>query len=138
MDKVIIFTNEDGSCGVIYPSPKCGLTIEEIAAKDVPEGLFHRITTKDNIPTERDFRNAWTDTKAGMTVDVDVEKAKGIHMDNLRGIRNKKLEALDIETLKGNDVQVEKQVLRDLPETIDLSGITTAEELRNFLPEELK
>ena len=42
MDKRIIFKNTDGSIGIIVPTD-CGLTVEEIARKDVPTGLSYKI-----------------------------------------------------------------------------------------------
>ena len=59
MDKRIIFINEDNTIGIIVPAD-CGLTIEEIAAKDVPTGLTYHIIDKSEIPTDRTFREAWT------------------------------------------------------------------------------
>jgi len=55
----IIFRNPDNSVGVIIPAPKCTLTIEEIAAKDVPEGLEYKIVEDSEVPSDRTFRNAW-------------------------------------------------------------------------------
>jgi hypothetical protein len=37
MDKRIVYKNDDGTIAIIVPAD-CGLTIEEIAAKDVPAG----------------------------------------------------------------------------------------------------
>jgi hypothetical protein len=37
MNQRIIYPTDDG-VAVIVPAAECGLTIEEIAAKDVPEG----------------------------------------------------------------------------------------------------
>lgn len=71
-------------------------------------------------------------------VSVDMEKARLLHMDTIRALRNEKLVELDIETLKGNDVQAEKQVLRDIPQTFDLTIASTPEELIELIPEELK
>ena len=59
MDKRIIYSNEDGSVAIIVPSPDCGLTIEQIAAKDVPAGKAYKIVDVSDIPTDRTFRNAW-------------------------------------------------------------------------------
>jgi|TARA_E500000081_G_scaffold5338_1_gene6123 hypothetical protein len=59
MDERIIFINEDNTIGIIVPAD-CGLTIEEIAAKDVPTGLTYHIVDKSEIPTDRTFREAWT------------------------------------------------------------------------------
>jgi hypothetical protein len=44
---------------VIVPAAECGLTIEEIAAKDVPAGKPYKIVDASDIPTDRTFRNAW-------------------------------------------------------------------------------
>ena len=44
---------------VIIPAPECGLTIEEIAAKDVPAGKQFKIVDVSDIPEDRTFRNAW-------------------------------------------------------------------------------
>ena len=37
MNKRIVYKNDDGTISIIVPAD-CGLTIEEIAAKDVPAG----------------------------------------------------------------------------------------------------
>jgi hypothetical protein len=138
MEKRIVFTRDDGSCGIIVPSDKTTRTIQEIAEKDVPSGFSYRITDVSNIPTDREFRNAWTDINATETVDVNMTKARTIYMDKIRTVRNEKLKELDIETMKGIDVQPQKQVLRDLPSNIDLSIFNTPEDLKNYWPEELK
>ena len=59
MDKRIVYTNDDGTISIIIPAD-CGLTIEEIAAKDVPQGKTYHIVNVSEIPTDRTFRNAWT------------------------------------------------------------------------------
>jgi len=59
MDKRIVYTNDDGTISIIVPAD-CGLTIEEIAAKDVPSGKEYHIVNASDIPSDRTFRNAWT------------------------------------------------------------------------------
>lgn len=59
MDKRIIFKNAEGGVSIIIPAPDCGLTIEEIAAKDLPSGVPYKIVDVTDIPTDRTFRNAW-------------------------------------------------------------------------------
>ena len=59
MDKRIVYTNDDGTISIIVPA-ECGLTIEEIAAKDVPSGKEYHIVNASDIPSDRTFRNAWT------------------------------------------------------------------------------
>jgi hypothetical protein len=56
--KRIIYPTDDGGVAIIVPSD-CGLTIEQIAAKDVPTGKPYKIVDVSDIPTDRTFRNAW-------------------------------------------------------------------------------
>jgi hypothetical protein len=60
MNQRIIFPNDEGGVSIIVPSPNCGLTIEQIVAKDVPEGKPFQIVDVSDIPSDRTFRNAWT------------------------------------------------------------------------------
>ena len=60
MNQRIIYPNDDGGVAVIIPAPECGLTIEEIAAKDVPAGKPYEIVDVADIPEARTFRGAWT------------------------------------------------------------------------------
>ena len=59
MNKRIIYQTSDGGVAVIVPAPECGLTIEEIAAKDVPAGKQFEIVDVSDIPEDSTFRNAW-------------------------------------------------------------------------------
>ena len=60
MNERIIYLNDDGGISIIVPASECGLTIEEIAAKDVPAGVAYQIVDVSDIPTDRTFRGAWT------------------------------------------------------------------------------
>ena len=59
MNSRIIYPNDNGGVAIIIPAPDGGLTIEEIAAKDVPVGKPYKIVDVSDIPTDRTFRNAW-------------------------------------------------------------------------------
>jgi hypothetical protein len=59
MNQRIIYPTDEGGVAVIIPAPECGLTIEEIAAKDVPQGKPYKIVDVADIPTDRTFRGAW-------------------------------------------------------------------------------
>ena len=59
MDKRIIYPTDDGGVAVIVPAPNCGLTIEQIAEKDVPTGKDYQIVDVADVPSDRTFRNAW-------------------------------------------------------------------------------
>jgi len=58
MNKRIIYPSSDGGVIVLVPAD-CGLTIEEIAAKDVPQGIPFKIVDVSEIPEDRTFRAAW-------------------------------------------------------------------------------
>jgi len=58
--KRIIFPTDDGGVAVIIPAPDMGLTIEQLAAKDVPAGKPYQIVNVDEVPSDRTFRGAWT------------------------------------------------------------------------------
>lgn len=55
---VIVFRKEDKSVGLIRPSSNSLLTIEEIAVKDVPNGLPFRIVDHSTLP-DFAFFDAW-------------------------------------------------------------------------------
>ena len=59
MNRRIVYQTPEGGIAVIIPAPECGLTIEEIAAKDVPAGKTFKIVDVSDIPVDRTFRNAW-------------------------------------------------------------------------------
>ena len=57
--KRIIYQNESGGVSVVIPAPECPLTLEQIAAKDVPTGRNFWIVDAEDIPTDRTERDAW-------------------------------------------------------------------------------
>ena len=60
MNSRIIYPTDDGGVAVIVPAAECGLTIEQIAAKDVPAGgTPYWIVDMNDIPSDRLFRSAW-------------------------------------------------------------------------------
>jgi hypothetical protein len=58
-DPRIIYPTPEGGVAILTPNPDCGLTLEQIAAKDVPAGVPFRIVDAADIPSDRTFRNAW-------------------------------------------------------------------------------
>ena len=66
MDQRIIYQNDDGGVAIIIPAD-CGLTIQEIAAKDVPTGKPYKIVDVSEIPTDRQWRNEWTVAETDLT-----------------------------------------------------------------------
>lgn len=59
MNQRIIYPTDDGGVAVIVPASESGLTIQEIAAKDVPAGKPYKIVDVADVPSDRTFRNAW-------------------------------------------------------------------------------
>ena len=66
MDQRIIYQNNEGGVAVIIPCD-CGLTIEQIAAKDVPTGKPYKIVDVADIPSDRSQRDAWAVDVADLT-----------------------------------------------------------------------
>ncbi len=56
--KRIIYKTDEGGVAIIVPAD-CGLTIEQIAAKDVPDGKAYQIVDVSDVPSDRTFRDAW-------------------------------------------------------------------------------
>lgn len=55
----ILYPNGDDGVAIIIPNLNCGLTVEQIAAKDVPSGTPYLIVDVADIPADRTFREAW-------------------------------------------------------------------------------
>jgi hypothetical protein len=82
-----------------------------------------------------------------MPINVNMAKARVIHMDNIRAIRNRELAAKDISFMRavedGNTdaqaaIKAEKQSLRDIPQTFDITtGVDTPEKLKAKWPDGL-
>lgn len=58
MPNRIIYPKDNGGVAVVIPA-ECGLTIEQIAARDVPAGTPYRIVDAADVPADRTFREAW-------------------------------------------------------------------------------
>lgn len=61
MNQRIIYPNLEGGLYVVVPAPEAleSMTIEEIAAKDVPQGVVYKIIDVSELPQDRTFRDAW-------------------------------------------------------------------------------
>lgn len=90
-------------------------------------GEPYAVIDSASLPPDRKFRNAWA--LNGTAVDVDMPKARVIHMDRIRIERNKELERQDVALRIAEDasdtteiarVRTERQRLRNIPETFDL------------------
>lgn len=102
-----------------------------------------RIVDESEIPSDRTFRNAW---KSNGGVEVDMPKAREIHKDALRRLRDPLLEALDVEyqradeakdQVRKDEIAEEKQALRDVTDDPAIDAATTPEELKAVMPDVL-
>jgi hypothetical protein len=59
MTQMIIYKSEEGRAILVIPAPNCGISIEEIARKDVPAGLPYHIVNESQVPVDRTFYEAW-------------------------------------------------------------------------------
>lgn len=62
MEKRIIYKNPDTNFLCVIIPVKfsiCGLTIEEIAQKDVPTGVPYKIVNASDLPKNRENRDKW-------------------------------------------------------------------------------
>ena len=139
--KIIIYNDpETGILVETFPclqeiNPATGkpFTVQEIADKDVPDGVSYSIVEDSTIPTDQSFRNAWVGVgigTTGTTITEDITKAKEIHIKQIRIARASKFTDLDIEYQRATETSADtsaivakKQALRDAPSA---SGIATA------------
>lgn len=135
---VIIFKSNEGGVSIVIPALDSGLTIEEIAAKDVPEGTEFEIVPLSAIPSDRTFRNAWE--KNGVQVVHNMAKVKNIAHVKRRDMRSKEFAPLDIEATipaKAQQAEAAREVIRQryavMQDKIDQA--LTVEEVKEALEE---
>jgi hypothetical protein len=133
--KRIIWQNAAGGVSVLSPAPDCGLTIEQIATRDVPKGKSYQIVDTANIPPDRTFRNAWE--YDGEKIIVSLSKAQEITKARLRAERVPLLAEQDVAFQRaletGADtvaIVAEKQRLRDITKLAD--KCSTLDELKEL------
>tara|TARA_R110000868_G_scaffold171788_2_gene407556 strand:+ start:559 stop:963 length:405 start_codon:yes stop_codon:yes gene_type:complete len=122
----IIYQTETG-IAIITPTGE--LSVEEVAAKDVPTGVQYRIVNDDEVPSDRTFRNAWKEEDG---VKVDMPKAKTITHEARRVARSAEFAPLDIKsTIPSEAVAAEaaRQAIRikyaDMQNSINAAVDTT-------------
>ncbi len=136
MDERIIYQNQEGGVSIIIPANNHGMTIEEIAEKDVPDNTPYEIVNVADIPSDRTFRGAWK--KIGAAVTTDMPMAKEIAHDMRRIKRDEEFAPIDIKaTIPSESAAAEmtRQVIRDKYAAIqvDIDGASTVDELSAVL-----
>jgi len=127
------------------------LTTVEVDEADLPYHILgngdpaHGMCLDPNCH-DRYFRNAmvWDNTQTGKCR-CDMPKARGVHMDCIRLCRNEELVKKDVTFMRAVEagdtsaqatIATEKQVLRDIPQTFDLTTDTPIQ-LKARWPSEL-
>lgn len=135
MNNRIIYPTPDGGVAVIIPAD-CGLTIEQIAAKDVPPDTPYSIVNAEDIPTDRTFRDAWE--KQGSAVGHNLVKCKNIAHDKRRAARAVELTPLDVEATipaKAAQAEAKRQTIRDKYGAVQtgIDAASTVAELKSIV-----
>jgi hypothetical protein len=111
----ILYPQESGQVAVIFPTGDVADCI-----KDVPAGLPYKIV--DSLDIDNDYFNAY-DFSEAEGAEVNIDKAKEVHLDKFRSARAPKLASLDVQYMKAIEVEdsvaasaiaVQKQELRDV------------------------
>jgi hypothetical protein len=100
---------------------------------DACSGADFRYAGKPDADGVRDGRNGAWEMDSDGTPKVNMAKARGVQMDKIRVMRDKELVKKDVEILKAIEagdssaqatVATDKQTLRDIPQTFDLTTDT--------------
>jgi len=106
-------------------------------------GAFSR-PDREGKADSRDARDGAWEMDTDGTPKINMAKARGIQMDKIREVRNKELAKKDVDFMKALEaddgshtaIAAEKQTLRDIPQTFDLTT-DTPEQLKELWPEGL-
>ena len=83
MNKRIIYETDNGGVAVMTPNLDIGLSIDEIAKKDVPEGKAYFTIDPKDIPTDLTYRNAWKLVGKKIVVDGVLKEKVQAELDNI-------------------------------------------------------
>lgn len=135
--KRIIYQNEFGGVSVIIPTGE--LSIEEVAAKDVPAGVPYEIVDASEIPSDRTFRGAWV--MGDCCVEHDLDKCKEIGHDKRRQLRAEEFAPYDeviakqIPGVDAAEAEAARQAIRDKYSAVQdaIDAAATPEEIKAAL-----
>ena len=124
----------------INPATKKPFTVQEVADKDVPDGVPYSIVEDSAIPTDQSFRDSWEGVAVGTSsvyVQHNMVKAIEIHKKNIRNTREPLLSALDVDFQRAletsadtSTIVAKKQALRDAPAASGISTSTSITQLK--------
>lgn len=143
--KIVIKTTEGIQIMTLVGDSDLSDALRKWAEVNPNQYISHREMPDNAIPTDRTFRDAWADTSPELTIDVDMAKARNIHLSRIREQRNVELAKLDVEAIKAQDmgnaetlaqIRTRKQELRDLPATLapTLASAVSVDALKAIQP----
>ena len=156
MTTLVVWEREDGGVSVTYINPGYTDPSQIEAAKIKAQGIIESergpIIRHDYDPdllpepsNDQRFFDVWE--WVGDAVVVNMPKARVLHMDKIRRVRNAELAKLDITYMRAIEagdtdaqatIATEKQTLRDIPATFDLTtDVDTPAALKSKWPSEL-
>lgn len=131
--KKIAYTRQDGGVSIVVPAPKDRLEIvlgslseseyeNHVMERSIPKDVTNvRSIEESDIPTSREFRDAWEDSQLGNQIDINCEKTRDMCLEKLRKNRSKLFDEQDklfiIASEKGEDTSAiisEKERLRGI------------------------
>lgn len=77
----VLYENDSGMLCVLTPSTRTKLSLEEIIAKDVPQGKQYKIVKKSDIPADRKNRSSWKQSDFSW---ISISEAKTLHAEEKR------------------------------------------------------
>jgi hypothetical protein len=118
----ITYPQSNGQVAVIIPAD-LSISIEEIAAKDVPEGVPYKIV--ETLDIDDSYFNAY-EFHSEDGASVNIEKAKKVHLNKFRAARAPKLAALDVEYMRAIEAQDTQKALQIASQKQNLRDVTKA------------
>jgi hypothetical protein len=145
--KKIIYTRPDGGISVIHPVINTSETMriteagaEQRAFAQLPlDAINPRWIDDSIIPLDRTFRNAWEDIGGSDGIKVNMPKAREIHKNKLRVLREPLLKELDADYMRADEqektaekdrIAIKKQTLRDITDNPVIEAAQTPDQLK--------
>ena len=135
--KIVIKTTEGVQIMTLVGDSNVGEVLSKWGDLHPNKYISHREMPDSAIPSDRTFRDAWSDTTPELTIDIDMAKARSIHLERIRTKRNAELATLDIgDTVTLAQIRARKQELRDLPATLapTLASAVSVDALKAIQP----
>lgn len=138
-DKRLMWTRDDGM--LMIETVAEGIPYEQYAALFIPQGKTFEVVDVADLPA-RDYRNAWK-ALPGKKIGHDMVKARELHRNKFRELREPKLKELDTEYMRADEdgdqqkkkeIAAKKKALRDVTADPAIEAAQTIEQLRLVMP----